>query len=61
MVYLKGCPRCHGDLFPEGSGRDRAISCLQCGHVLSQSEELALSFRSPGWVRVSVPPPRRAT
>ena len=35
-MMLKGCRRCGGDLFPEGSDRDRltdrlTMSCLQCG------------------------------
>jgi transcription initiation factor TFIIIB Brf1 subunit/transcription initiation factor TFIIB len=50
MVYLKGCPRCRGDLFVEHDLRDHYITCLQCGHVLSQREEFVLQVRSREWV-----------
>jgi len=31
-IVLKGCPRCGGDLIPNGWERDgRSMSCLQCG------------------------------
>jgi hypothetical protein len=43
-MWLKSCPRCHGDLFQEAAiGMHRVanhyVSCLQCGHVLSEVEE----------------------
>ena len=32
-MRLKGCPRCSGDLFPDGSDREaRTYACLQCGY-----------------------------
>ena len=43
-MWLKGCPRCGGDLFEEAAlgaeayGR-RFVSCLQCGHTLSEEQE----------------------
>ncbi len=52
VMWLKGCPRCHGDLFEEAAvgaeayGR-RFVSCLQCGHTLSEAQEAHLS-RRPG-------------
>lgn len=51
MMWLKGCPKCRGDLYEEPaigarSVASRYISCLQCGHTLSDQEELAL--RPPG-------------
>lgn len=55
MVYLKACPRCRGDLFTERDHRDRYIICLQCGHILSVMEELALRFRSQQWIPSPVP------
>ncbi len=46
MMWLKGCPRCHGDLFEEPAvgpwAATRAITCLQCGHMLTAAEESAL-------------------
>jgi hypothetical protein len=47
MMWLKGCPRCQGDLTeelavePELQGM-RFVSCLQCGYVLSADQEQAL-------------------
>lgn len=46
-LWLKSCPRCRGDLYEEaaiGLHRlaSRYVSCLQCGHVLSESEEARL-------------------
>jgi len=43
MLWLKGCPRCGGDLYDEQAMEGRLIACLQCGHILStaQEEELA--------------------
>ncbi|MBX5492606.1 MAG: hypothetical protein IRZ14_15760 [Chloroflexi bacterium] len=50
VMWLKGCPRCHGDLFEEAAvtaeayGR-RFVSCLQCGHTLSEEQERRLTCR----------------
>lgn len=52
MVYLKSCPRCRGDLFTERDHREQYITCLQCGHTLTASEELVLQFRRPSWARL---------
>jgi predicted nucleic-acid-binding Zn-ribbon protein len=43
-MWLKGCPKCRGDLFEEPavgaqSVAVRFITCLQCGHTLSEDEE----------------------
>jgi len=47
MMWLKGCPRCRGDLYDEPSigphaGSAYNVTCLQCGHVLTRAQELAL-------------------
>jgi hypothetical protein len=52
MMWLKGCPRCHGDLYEEPalgarSVASRFVSCLQCGYLLSDQEERALQGASP--------------
>ena len=47
MMWLKGCPRCQGDLTqeiavePELAGM-HFVSCLQCGYVLTPDQEQAL-------------------
>lgn len=60
MVYLKGCPRCRGDLFVEHDLRERYISCLQCGHVLTPREEFVLQYRAREWVETRSPNRPRA-
>jgi hypothetical protein len=31
-MRLKGCRRCGGDMFPDGTDREgRTLTCLQCG------------------------------
>ena len=52
MMWLKGCPKCRGDLFEEPAiglhgVASRYISCLQCGHVLTDREEASLETRKP--------------
>jgi hypothetical protein len=50
-MWLKGCPKCRGDLFEEPAIGPRSIAgslviCLQCGHLLSDDEERRLRRRS---------------
>ena len=32
-IYLKGCPRCRGDLIVKSDQYGDYISCLQCGYT----------------------------
>jgi hypothetical protein len=48
MMWLKGCPRCQGDLFEEAGINPEAysarfVNCLQCGYTLSAAEERRLA------------------
>ncbi len=48
MMWLKGCPRCKGDLFEEaGIGPEvygaHFVNCLQCGYTLSGEEQSRLA------------------
>jgi hypothetical protein len=61
MVYLKACPRCQGDLFPERDRRSRFLACLQCGHTLTSQEEFVVQFRAHQWVPVTAPKLPRPT
>ena len=51
-MWLKGCPRCQGDLFeeaginPEVYGA-RFVNCLQCGYSLTADEEARLARPAP--------------
>ena len=44
MFWLKGCPRCRGDLFRERDHYGWYVFCLQCGHYLSEVEEAILRY-----------------
>ena len=51
--WLKACPRCRGDLQEESDIYGRYISCVQCGYILRQAEEVQLI--SAGTLRDAVP------
>lgn len=40
--WLKGCPRCRGDLREEADQYGAFISCVQCGFIPTESEEARL-------------------
>jgi len=40
--WLKSCPRCSGALREEANGFGEYISCVQCGYVLTSSQEATL-------------------
>ena len=40
MFWLKLCPRCNGDLYENNDIFGRYIACLQCGHHLTDYEEV---------------------
>ena len=33
MMYLKQCPKCHGDLYLGEDIHGRYVSCIQCGYL----------------------------
>ncbi len=39
MYWLKGCPRCHGDLHEIADLDVSYVSCIQCGKVLTAAQE----------------------
>ncbi len=43
-IRLKGCPRCHGDLIPEGDQFGWDLACLQCGY--RETMELRIGLRT---------------
>lgn len=47
MMWLKACPRCHGDLLRQSDIYGPYVGCLQCGHILRSGEELRLQARWP--------------
>jgi hypothetical protein len=42
MLWLKGCPRCHGDLFLERDIGASYVVCIQCGYTLTEAQEQRL-------------------
>ena len=42
MFWIKGCPRCNGDLYEEKDIYSRFVACIQCGHYLNEVEEAAI-------------------
>ena len=44
MMWLKGCPKCHGGLYESRDYSSRYVTCLQCGHHLSDFEEITLGI-----------------
>lgn len=47
MLWLKACPRCNtGDLYEDGDIYGRYIACIQCGHYLTEAEEVVLRYAS---------------
>ena len=39
MVWLKGCPKCKGDLFLEQDNYGKFQTCLQCGYAKELVDE----------------------
>ena len=44
MMCLRGCTKCHGDLYERRNHCGRYVTCLQCGHHLSDFEEITLGI-----------------
>ncbi len=67
MMWLKGCPKCSGDLVAEEDEYTAYVKCLQCGRILTGAEEdrlkaLSMAARTtkPGGKIVVLPVRRRA-
>ena len=63
MMWLKGCPRCQGDLFDEEGVSPEVygthfVNCLQCGYTLTSEQEAQLP--RPERRRLSASAARRA-
>ena len=40
--WLKRCPKCSGDLREEADTLGSYIACMQCGNILTHTQEAAL-------------------
>ena len=45
MLYLKGCPRCRGDIYADSDEYGAYRQCLQCGFVSYPAKEPPFSLR----------------
>lgn len=52
MMWLKACPRCRGDLYPELDLSGAYLQCLQCGCTVYEPERLQVSRRALGQARL---------
>ena len=46
MFWRKSCPRCAGDIYDARDFFGGYLACMQCGHYLSELEELAVGCMS---------------
>jgi hypothetical protein len=49
MVWLKGCPKCKGDLFLDHDSYGKYQSCIQCGFMrdlVDETGEVIMAQRS---------------
>lgn len=46
MFWLKSCPKCDGDLYGDRDQYGPYISCVQCGHYLTEAEGVLLRYTS---------------
>jgi hypothetical protein len=47
MFWLKGCPRCNGDLHDNSDVYGNYIDCFQCGHYLTADQEARVRDEYP--------------
>ena len=48
MLWLRACPRCHGDLFVDSDYHGLFASCIQCGAYLDQPRQTLSGQRLVG-------------
>ncbi len=39
-MWLKACPRCQGDLYPDADLSGAYLQCLQCGYTVYEPEQV---------------------
>ena len=58
MFWLKGCPRCNGDLYEDRDIHGAYIACLQCSKYLTAADEAklrsAVALNDPYTYEISV-------
>ena len=56
-LYLKSCPRCHGDLYQDMDAYGRYLRCIQCGFSCDLPDETvaaALVEQAPCWQKLAL-------
>ena len=51
MLYLKGCPRCHGDMHTNRDMYGEYKECLQCGLIVDLEQPQTISVPAETAVR----------
>jgi hypothetical protein len=46
MLYLKSCPKCHGDMYLEKDNYGAFRQCLQCGLIRDMDVPAALTAQA---------------
>ena len=44
MFWIKGCPKCHGDLYSDTDEYGTYVACIQCAHYLTETEGAQLGW-----------------
>jgi hypothetical protein len=47
MMFLKGCPKCKGDLLVDEDTYGKYVSCLQCGFMQDLVEHQRVTREAP--------------
>ena len=47
MMYLKECPKCHGDLVAGEDIHGRYVSCIQCGYLRDETPGESVAVTHP--------------
>jgi hypothetical protein len=48
MLYMKACPRCHGDVELGSDMYGAYLACLQCGYIIDSREEALTALKLVG-------------
>ncbi len=56
MMYLKECPKCHGDLILGEDVHGRFVSCIQCGYLHDLPAEKA---PARVWETIAIDAPKK--
>ena len=57
MFKLRGCPKCHGDLYAGEDIYGSYLSCVQCGRYFAVAEGSSLQEAAEAAARTADPPP----